>query len=172
MAPPCGRVILANPADSLAGRLDSGTQVHGYFNNMHEPNVAIVCTLSPNQTSQRLAEFERLFANHLRELTRPSPRQARFIFQHADEIEDATRDLFAREHQCCAFFDFVVERQATELIVRAEVPAGAEAILNELATIARRAATRGADAIRSPGALAPGASGLLLTDGPDPVSDV
>jgi hypothetical protein len=106
---------------------------------MHEPSIAIVCTLSADETGQRLDEFERLFANHLRDLTRPAPRQVRFVFDAAEEIEPAARDSFAREQECCAFFDFVVERQDAELIVRAEVPVGAEASLDELATMARGA---------------------------------
>lgn len=110
---------------------------------MDESSIPIVCTLSPNETGPRLEEFETLFANHLRELTRPSPREALFVFQHAGEIEEATRGLFAREHACCAFFDFVVQRRGAELIVRAEVPAGAEASLDELAALANRAAPRG-----------------------------
>jgi hypothetical protein len=109
---------------------------------VHEPSISIVCTLSPNETGQRVEEFEKLFANHLCELTRPTPRVARFVFQPADEIEETARDLFAREHECCGFFDFVVKRQGAELIVRAEVPAGAEASLNGLATLARQAAPR------------------------------
>jgi hypothetical protein len=112
------------------------------FNNMDKSSIPIVCTLSPNETGPRLEEFDTLFANHLRELTRPSPRKALFVFQHADEIEEATRGLFAREHECCGFFDFVVQRQGAELIVRAEVPVGAEASLDELAAIAHRAAPR------------------------------
>jgi hypothetical protein len=63
------------------------------FNGMREPSIPIACTLSPNETGQRLEEFQSLFANHLRELTRPAPRQARFVFQPAEEIEAATRDL-------------------------------------------------------------------------------
>jgi hypothetical protein len=110
------------------------------FNTMQEPSIPIVCTLSPNETGERRAEFERLFANHLRELTRPAPRVARFVFEPADEIEDATRDLLAREHECCAFFDFVVDRQGVDLIVQVRVPEGAEASLDGLATIALRAA--------------------------------
>jgi hypothetical protein len=109
---------------------------------MQEPSIPIVCALSPTQTGPRLAEFETLFADHLRGLTRPSPREALFVFQHADEIEEATRGLFAREHECCGFFDFVVQRQGAELIVQAEVPVGAEASLDELAAIAHRAAPR------------------------------
>jgi hypothetical protein len=112
------------------------------FNAMQETSIPLVCTLWPNQTGERLAEFERLFANHLRDLTRPAPRQARFVFQPADEIEDATRDLLAREQECCAFFDFVVDRQGVNLIVQATVPEGAEASLDGLATIALRAAPR------------------------------
>jgi hypothetical protein len=108
---------------------------------MHDqPSIPIACTLSPNQLGERLDEFSQLFANHLRELTRPVPRQARFVFDAADQIEDATRDLFAREHECCAFFDFVVERHGAELIVHAEVPAGAEASLDDFAALAHKAA--------------------------------
>jgi hypothetical protein len=112
------------------------------FDTMHEPSIPIACTLSPSETGQRLEEFETLFANHLRELTRPAPRQARFVFQPADEIEAATRDLFAREQECCAFFTFVVERRGAELVVYADVPAGAEASLDELASLARATDSR------------------------------
>jgi hypothetical protein len=109
---------------------------------MREPTIPIACTLTPNEAGARLDEFFELFANHLRDLTRPTPGQLQFVFDHAETIEDATRDLLAREHKCCAFFDFAIERQSTALIVRAEVPQGAEASLDELASIARQAAPR------------------------------
>ena len=107
---------------------------------MDELSIPIACTLSPDQTGQRLEEFVELFARHLRELTRPAPHMARFVFGPADEIEASARDLFAREQECCAFFRFEVEREGAALIVRAEVPVGAEASLDGLAMLARRAA--------------------------------
>ncbi|MDQ6675048.1 MAG: hypothetical protein M3069_30650 [Chloroflexota bacterium] len=108
---------------------------------MHdEPRIPIACTLSSDQATDRQDEFFELFSTHLRELTRPAPRQARLVFEPAAAIEDATRDLFARERECCAFFDFGVQRQGTQLIVYAQVPAGAEDNLDGLVTIAGRAA--------------------------------
>jgi hypothetical protein len=106
-----------------------------------EPTIPIACTLSPDEAGQRLQEFEHLFANHLRELTRPTPRRARFVFASVPEIEQSTRDLFAREQECCAFFDILIERQSTNLVVELAVPAGAEAALDGLASVARQAAS-------------------------------
>jgi|SRR5579859_7212253 len=114
------------------------------FNSMHEPSIPIVCTLLPSETGQRLEEFEKLFTNHLREVSQPSPRQARFGFEVTEETEAVVRELFAREQKCCAFFDFVIQRRGARLIVQAQVPAGAEAVLDEFATVARRAAPRAA----------------------------
>jgi hypothetical protein len=66
----------------------------------------------------------------------------KWVTRAADEIEDAARDLVVREQECCAFFDFVVQRQGVELIVQAEVPVGPETSLDELAAIAHRATPR------------------------------
>ena len=112
------------------------------LSDMEEPSIPIACTLSSDQTDQRLEEFERLFAAHLRELTLPAPRWARFVFDSADQIEGATRDLFARELECCAFFDFFIQREGVDLAVQVEVPAGADASLDGLTMLARRAAPR------------------------------
>jgi hypothetical protein len=100
----------------------------------------IVCSLAPNELGDRRAEFDDLFSHHLLSVTQPEATRARLLLRAGEGIEAAVRDLLAREQLCCAFFTFHVERVGDALVVEASVPSGAEAALEELTSIARRAA--------------------------------
>jgi hypothetical protein len=106
---------------------------------MREP-IPIACTLSPDAMANRLDEFRRLFAEHLRSVDRRTPARLRLILAGSDGVEATTRDLLAREQQCCAFYTFAVTTTAGHVVVDARVPAGAEPALDELVEMAREAA--------------------------------
>jgi hypothetical protein len=100
-----------------------------------ETSVPIACTLSPDQTEERLTEFHSLFAAHLVRLERPAPTRLRLVL--AEQAgEQAVRDLLARERQCCAFLDFTVRAAGGKLLADLEVPAEAGPALDGLAGIA------------------------------------
>jgi hypothetical protein len=106
---------------------------------MREP-IPIACTLSPGARAGRMDEFRRLFADHLRAMSRPAATRLRLTLEGSDGVEATTRDLIAREQQCCAFYTFGVTAGGGHVIVEAQVPAGAEPVLDELAGIAQEAA--------------------------------
>jgi hypothetical protein len=101
-----------------------------------------MCTLSPDELGTRLDEFFELFGHHLLRATRPEGRRARLVLRAAGGVEAAARDVLAREQECCAFFTFDVQRVGETLVIDATVPDGAEPALEELTSIARRAAPR------------------------------
>lgn len=106
---------------------------------MSESNVPIVCTLHPNEWGGRLDEWHRLFAAHLGGIERPAPTRLRLILA-ADAGLERTRELSAREIECCAFMTFTVTPGGGRLLVDVEVPAEAAPTLDGLAGIAERAA--------------------------------
>jgi hypothetical protein len=100
-----------------------------------ETSVPIACTLSPDQTGERLAEFQALFAAHLVRLERPAPTRLRLVLA-AEAGAEAVRDLLTREQGCCAFIDFGLRAEGGELLADLEVPAEAGPALDGLAGIA------------------------------------
>jgi hypothetical protein len=96
------------------------------------------CTLPQADRPLRLAEFNDLFADALRAVQRLSPTSARLTLTGSTLIEARTRDLTARESQCCSFFDFRIARDDTSVILDIGVPAAHIAVLDGL--IARAAA--------------------------------
>jgi hypothetical protein len=73
------------------------------------PTPPIVCDMTdaPDTTTERLAEYERLFTEALigRERTHDG---IRFRFRADPGLEDWVRDLAARDKACCAFISFAV----------------------------------------------------------------
>jgi hypothetical protein len=69
----------------------------------------IVCDLTnaPDTGEQRLAEYGRLFGEHLVDRERTGA-GIRFRLRAAEGVEAHVRELAAREKACCAFFDFQV----------------------------------------------------------------
>jgi hypothetical protein len=69
----------------------------------------VACSLdgTPGAFAERMAEYRRLFGQHLagRSRTRTG---IRFRFRAGPGVEDWVRDLARREKACCAFFDFTV----------------------------------------------------------------
>ena len=94
------------------------------------------CTLPTAERPLRVAEFTALFAE-LRAVDRRDPRWLRLRLPHAEEAW--ARDLTARESQCCAFFDFRIDRDGPDLLVDVRVPAAHVDVLDGLERLARAA---------------------------------
>jgi len=95
----------------------------------------VACDMStaPDTATERLAEYQHLFATHLIGRERTANGVVRFRLRCADGLEDQIRDLAAREHACCAFMAFEVTVVGDEIHWDAAVsdnPA-ARAILEE-----------------------------------------
>ena len=109
----------------------------------------IVCDMTdaPDTDAERLAEYQRLFAQALvgRERT---PGGTRFRFRAEPGVEAWVRDLAAREKACCAFFTFTVTCLDGEVLWDASVVDDevARAILDELYALPDTAG-EGADAL-------------------------
>jgi hypothetical protein len=69
------------------------------------PVIACDMTDAPDTPEERMAEYHRLFGQHLvsRERTAEG---IRFRLRADDGVEAWVRDLLAREKACCPFFDF------------------------------------------------------------------
>jgi len=83
----------------------------------------IVCDMTgaPDTGPERLAEYQRLFAQALlgRERT---PHDIRFRFRAEHGIEPWVRDLAAREKACCGFYTFSITTVDAEVRWDATVP--------------------------------------------------
>jgi hypothetical protein len=81
-----------------------------------EPDAPVVCdlTTAPDTGGERLAEYGRLFAEHLAGRQRTAE-GIRFRFRAADGVEAWVRSLAAREHACCPFLGSRVTRSGDEI---------------------------------------------------------
>lgn len=95
------------------------------------------CTLPTVDRPVRVAEFDDLFATALRGVHRPAPTLLRLYLDPA--AEQTTRDLLARESECCSFFTFTCTA-ADQFVVDVDVPESQVAVLDALAVRAQAAA--------------------------------
>ena len=94
------------------------------------------CTLPTAEQPLRVAEFDALFAAHLKSATRLDPTTLDLTL--AAEAETQAADLAARETECCSFFHFDLTPTDDELRLRITVPAAHIAVLDGLtARVAR-----------------------------------
>jgi hypothetical protein len=81
-----------------------------------DPQAPVVCdmTTAPDTGDQRMAEYGRLFEQHLagRERTTDG---IRFRFRGDDDVQAWIQDLAAREHACCPFFSSRITRVGAEI---------------------------------------------------------
>ena len=90
------------------------------------------CTLPTAEQPLRVAEFDRLFANHVRSARRVDPQTLDLTL--AAEARDATADLTARESECCSFFAFTLTDPTDgHFHLHIGVPATQVAVLDGLA---------------------------------------
>jgi hypothetical protein len=94
---------------------------------------ADACTLPTPERPLREAEFDALFATHLRSCERPAPTSLRLSLDGGPGVEATTRELVARESSCCSFFDFHLVRAGDLLVLDVRVPAARVEVLEGLA---------------------------------------
>ena len=88
------------------------------------------CTLPTAERPFRVAEFDQLFADHLRGANRVDPRTLELILD--PESRPTVEDLTARETQCCSFFTFTLTETPGDLHLRIAVPPTQTAVLDGL----------------------------------------
>lgn len=125
--------------DRIAGRVASGTWVRAYRRGMGEerieaglPWAPARCTLPTAKRPLRVAEFDALFAEALRDLRRTGPTGLRLTLDCTDEVAARVADLVERESGCCSFFTFTVGRDHDRLLLDVEVPATHVDVLDAL----------------------------------------
>lgn len=97
------------------------------------------CTLPTIEQPLRSAEFDTLFTESVRELTRPD--RTRLELTLADDAEPEARNLAARESQCCTFFAFDFQIGEAGTIMRIDVPAAHADVLDAIESRVREALT-------------------------------
>ena len=95
----------------------------------------IMCTLSPNEMTGRLTDFEALFAESLTGMER-EPLLLRLTFDAG--AESRVKELFEAEQQCCAFLTFTCERDEAGLMVSIAAPPDAGPTLDGFQALAAR----------------------------------
>ncbi len=95
-------------------------------------DIPSACTLPTADRPVRLKEFDDLLATSTRRGERRSATSLALHLSGADGLEEATRDLAARETECCSFFEFEVRSSDDEVILDVTVPPQYADILDAL----------------------------------------
>ncbi|MGW1342161.1 hypothetical protein ACWCOV_14035 [Kribbella sp. NPDC002412] len=90
------------------------------------------CTLPTAERPLRVAEFDQLFADHQKTISRADPTTLELTL--AAEAEATTADLTARETACCSFFTFELTPTDGHLSFRITVPPAHADVLDALST--------------------------------------
>jgi hypothetical protein len=89
------------------------------------------CTLPTAEQPLRVAEFDALFAESLRDVERVSGTRVRLTLDAASE--ETAKDLTARETSCCSFFTFAFAGGGEDrLTLEVSVPAAYADVLSAL----------------------------------------
>ncbi|MGW7262254.1 hypothetical protein [Streptomyces sp. NPDC054842] len=97
------------------------------------------CTLPKEERPLRVAEWDGLFAERLREVSRPHPLRLRLDLGSDTSVEGPIRALVEKESGCCSFFTFTVTTHTGALLLDVTVDEVHAPVLNALA--ARSGAT-------------------------------
>lgn len=97
------------------------------------------CTLPTAQVPLRVAEFDDLFSQSMHEVERLDVTRLRLVLTGGDPTEAVTRDLTARESECCSFFDFHLDRKGDHVVLEVRVSPAHVEVLDGLATRAASA---------------------------------
>ena len=99
--------------------------------NEHTIWAPAACTLPTAEQPLRVAEFDQLFANHLRSAARIDPHTLDLLL--AADSRATAADLTARENECCSFFTFTFTEASDDSIrLRIHVPPAYVAVLDGL----------------------------------------
>ncbi|MFF0341162.1 hypothetical protein [Kribbella sp. NPDC004875] len=88
------------------------------------------CTLPTADRPFRVAEFDRLFADHLRRAERVDPQTLDLTL--GPDSRATVANLTARETECCSFFTFTLSEHTGDLRLRVAVPTTHTAVLDGL----------------------------------------
>ena len=102
--------------------------------------VADSCTLPTAEQPLRLAEFDALFRDAVREVEREDG-VVRLRLAGPPGLLDRARDLTARESACCSFFDFRLSGTDADGVLEVRVPPARRDVLAALADRADAART-------------------------------
>lgn len=89
------------------------------------------CTLPTVEQPIRVAEFDRFFAESVRNTTRPTPTRLDLLLD--PDAEATGRDLASRESSCCSFFAFDFDTTGAGLVMQVGVPAAYVEVLDAFA---------------------------------------
>ena len=90
------------------------------------------CTLPTGTRPIRLAEFDELLTGTMRGAHRDSPEHLTLRLHRDEALEAVTRDLAAREAECCSFFDFTITADGGDVVLGIGVRAQHASILDSL----------------------------------------
>ena len=96
---------------------------------MNMKSLPIVCTLTPDDLHERLAQIRQLTAEALLGHVRSGLVLA---LRYAPEAVERVRAMVAREQHCCAFLNFEVEEQPDAVHVTITAPENARDAADEL----------------------------------------
>lgn len=89
------------------------------------------CTLPTVERPIRVAEFDRFFADAVRNMRRPGPERLELVF--TADAEPVARDLAGRESSCCSFFTFDFGTSAEDRVMVVSVPSAYTEVLDAFA---------------------------------------
>lgn len=100
---------------------------------MSEP---IACTLGSEDRRSRREEWRSFLTDEVDDAVRDSPSRYRVRLERSsNDVATRAIDLAMREKTCCAFFDFSLRIDTSELWLEIAVPEGAASVLDELASM-------------------------------------
>lgn len=105
------------------------------------------CTLPSTDQPFRVAEFDALFADHVKGLERIDATTLSLRFSADPGLDRTIADLAARESACCSFFSFSLDRN-DGLSLRVSVPERYTDVLDGLQALAQKVGNLEAGASR------------------------
>jgi len=90
------------------------------------------CTLPTAERPIRLAEFDELLSGSVRSAERDSSTHLTLRLHGDTDLEAVTRDLAAREAECCSFFEFTIAPDGGDVVLGIAVPPRHSSILDSL----------------------------------------
>ncbi|GAB2488034.1 hypothetical protein [Nocardiopsis aegyptia] len=90
------------------------------------------CTLPTEERPLRVAEWDALFSEQLRSLSRPGPLHLRLDLAAGRGVQERVRDLVERESGCCSFLTFTTTPGPGLVVLEVAVDQTHEAVLDAL----------------------------------------
>jgi hypothetical protein len=107
--------------------------------DMAESWVPQQCTLPTMDQPLRVAEFDHVFAQAVRQVERPSADRVSVRLEPTGEIAARVADLAVRETGCCSFFTFTLTITSSAVTLDITVVPGHVEVLDALAARAQAA---------------------------------